>query len=227
MSLVPAISAHELGFTYGAAREVLRSLNLVVAPGEIVIITGASGAGKTTLLTLCGALRSVQVGRLRVLGQQLEGMSDQDRREVRSAIGFIFQSHHLIDALTASQNVMMGLLTSIAPDEALRRAQAALRELGLNDRMDAFPEQLSGGERQRVAVARALVRDPRLILADEPTASLDDVSAAAVKEALSDAARIRSCGILLVTHDVRLFEVTDRILRLANGHLLEDSQWGV
>jgi putative ABC transport system ATP-binding protein len=225
LSLVPAISAHELGFAYGVARDVLRSVNLVVAPGEVVIVTGASGAGKTTLLTLCGALRSVQVGHLRVLGRQVEGMSAQDRREMRSVIGFIFQSHHLIEALTATQNVMMGLLARIPPNEALHRAQAALGGLGLADRADAFPDQLSGGERQRVAVSRALVRDPQLILADEPTASLDDVSAAAVKEALSDAARLRSCAVLLVTHDARLFEVADRILRLSDGHLREVSPW--
>lgn len=227
MNLVPAIAAHELSFAYGAARGVLHSLSLVVAPREVVIVTGASGAGKTTLLTLCGALRSMQLGHLCVLGRHLEGMSDQDRREVRSAIGFIFQSHHLIDALTASQNVMMGLLTRIPPDEAVRRAQAALSGLGLSDRMDAFPDQLSGGQRQRVAVARALVRAPRLILADEPTASLDDISAAAVKEALSDAARLRSCAILIVTHDARLFEVADRVLRLEDGHLVEVFPWGV
>jgi putative ABC transport system ATP-binding protein len=153
-------------------------------------------------------------------------MSDHDRRELRSAIGFIFQSHHLLDALTASQNVMMGLLSGNSPEEALRRARAALTRLGLRDRLDAMPDQLSGGERQRVAVARALVRDPQLILADEPTASLDALSATAVKEALCDAARLTSCGILLVTHDARLFEIADRILRLVNGHLLEVSPWG-
>lgn len=220
MSALPAISARQLGFSYSAdqAREhVLRSLNLSVMPGEVVVITGASGAGKTTLLTLCGALRSVQQGELEVLGQSLKGLSPVGQREVRSAIGFVFQHHHLLDALTAGQNVVMSLGGRFPAPETSRRAEAALTSLGLAHRIDAHPEEMSGGEQQRVAVARALVREPRLILADEPTASLDDVSAGSVKEALADAARRQSCAVLLVTHDARLFNIAHRILRLTDG----------
>jgi len=219
LSLVPAIAAHDLSFTYAAERTVLSSLSLMVAPGEIVVITGASGAGKTTLLTLCGALRSMQAGELRILGRDMRALSASEQRSLRSSIGFIFQSHHLIDALTARQNVIMGLLGSRAPEEASPLALAALTSLRLGHRADAMPEHLSGGERQRVAVARALVRKPGLILADEPTASLDELSANAVKEALSDAARVDCSAILLVTHDSRLFEVADRVLCLNNGKL--------
>jgi putative ABC transport system ATP-binding protein len=119
----------------------------------------------------------------------------------------------------------MGLLGQRAPEEAHRVATAALSGLGLAHRVNALPEQLSGGERQRVAVARALVRKPPLVLADEPTASLDAVSATAVKAALSDAARLDASAILLVTHDARLFEIADRVLRLSDGSLLEVTPW--
>jgi putative ABC transport system ATP-binding protein len=212
------ISARALGFSYDR-RVVLRDLNLQLQSGEIVVITGASGAGKTTLLTLCGALSSVQDGELEVLGRNMKGLNAKEQREVRSSIGFIFQSHHLLEALTAGQNVVMSMCGRARVAEASRRAEGALAALGLSHRIDAFPEHMSGGEQQRVAVARALVRDPKLILADEPTASLDDVSAAIVKDAIRDAARRLSCAVLLVTHDARLFDIADRRLRLVDGTL--------
>jgi putative ABC transport system ATP-binding protein len=218
------ISIEDLSHAYGAgstAREVLRRVNLDIRAGEIAIVTGASGAGKTTLLTLCGALRSIQSGEVRVLGRSLRGLNGDQQRALRSSIGFIFQSHNLIEALTAGQNVALSLLGSVSAGEAEERSQRALQALGLAERIDAFPEQLSGGERQRVAVARALVRNPGLILADEPTASLDDRSAHSVKEAISIAARQLNCTVLIVTHDARLFDIADRTLRLANGTLIE------
>jgi putative ABC transport system ATP-binding protein len=228
MRLIPAIAAGSIGFSYGdvhTSRSVLRSLSLTIAVGEIVVVTGASGAGKSTLLALCGALRSVQFGELNVLGNDMRKLSAGRRRELRSSIGFIFQSHNLIDALTAEQNVVMSLQGRFTQLEASRRAAAALSVLRLDGRDDAYPEDLSGGEKQRVAVARALVRDPKLILADEPTASLDDVSATAVKVALSDAARLASAAVLLVTHDARIFEIADRVLRLLDGALTEINPW--
>lgn len=225
MSFVPAISARDVRFSYGANRDVLRALSLTVAPGEIIAVTGASGAGKTTLLKLCGALRSMQSGKLRVLGKDLAALGRTEQRGLRSVIGFVFQSHNLIEALTAGQNVMMALLGRVPVSEASRRSVAALASLGLSDRIDALPEELSGGEKQRVAVARALVRNPVLVLADEPTASLDDVSATAVKECLSDAARLSASAVLLVTHDARLFEIADRVLRLSDGALVEVPLW--
>lgn len=228
MRLVPAIAARSLGFSYGdvhTSRSVLSSLSLTLAIGEVVVITGASGAGKSTLLALCGALRSVQCGELNVLGNDMRNLSVARRRELRSSIGFIFQSHNLIDALTAEQNVVMSLQGRFTQLEASRRAATALSVLRLEGRDDAYPEDLSGGEKQRVAVARALVRDPRLILADEPTASLDDVSATAVKVALSDAARLAATAVLLVTHDARIFEIADRVLGLVDGALTEINPW--
>jgi putative ABC transport system ATP-binding protein len=218
--MLPTILARDIGFSY-AHRRVLSSLSLAVAPGEVAVVTGASGVGKTTLLTLCGALRSLQNGELRVLGRDLKGLGIAQQCEIRSLIGFIFQSHNLIGALTARQNVMLSVLDYIQLDLASRHAADQLETLGLATKVDAFPEDLSGGEKQRVAVARALIRKPRLILADEPTASLDDLSAGLVKEAIATAARTTSCAALVVTHDPRLFEIADRVLRLENGNLSE------
>lgn len=215
------ISARDLTYAYSASRTVLSSLDLEVAAGEIVVVTGASGVGKTTLLTLCGALRSMQQGELRVFGRDLRGLGRTDQRELRASIGFIFQSHHLIDALTAGQNVVMSLLERVSVADAVGRAEGALSALGLGHRVDALPNELSGGEKQRVAVARALVREPPLLLADEPTASLDDESADIVKAAIHAAAKRRCCAVLLVTHDARVFDVADRVLRLVDGQFME------
>lgn len=223
MNVSPVISIAALDHAYGCApssRVVLRSLALTVAPGEVVVLTGASGSGKSTLLTLCGGLRSVQQGEVRILGQSLARLDREQQRELRSAIGFIFQSHNLLDALTAGQNVVMALLGRVSPVEASVRAETTLTALGLASRVDALPEELSGGEKQRVAVARALVRQPGLILADEPTASLDDVSASVVAGALRSAATRSSCGVLIATHDARVFPIADRLLHLRDGALV-------
>jgi putative ABC transport system ATP-binding protein len=222
----PVITVRGLSHSFGTGldcRSVLRSLDLSVHPGEVVVVSGASGAGKTTLLTLCGALRSVQTGHLQVLGRLLAGLKAGEQRRVRSAIGFIFQAHNLIEALTAGQNVVMSLLGQHPASEAAALAEQTLAALGLASRLDAFPEELSGGEKQRVAVARALVRKPSLILADEPTASLDDVSARVVTRAIRDAATRASCAVLVMTHDTRVFGIADRMLRLVDGALTEQS----
>jgi putative ABC transport system ATP-binding protein len=221
------VSIRSLGHDYASRRgshKVLDALDLDVRAGEVVVVGGASGAGKTTLLTLCGALRSVQTGDVRVLGQSLTGLRAAELRAVRAAIGFVFQAHNLIDALTAGQNVVMSLMGRASAAEAERLSEDALSALGLSSKVDAFPESLSGGERQRVAVARALVRRPRLILADEPTASLDDVSARVVINALRQTADRTGCGVLLVTHDARVHGIADRLLTLASGRLLDASR---
>lgn len=207
--------------TNGAPRSILRSLDLTVEAGEVVVVTGASGAGKTTLLTLCGALRSIQQGEVTVMNKSLGGLTGDEQRAVRASIGFIFQSHNLIDALTAGQNVMMSLLGQLELTAAIEATQTALASLGLGDRVDAFPEELSGGEKQRVAVARALVRRPSLILADEPTASLDDRAARTVKESIRRATTELGGATLLVTHDQRVFDIADRILHLEEGALTQ------
>jgi putative ABC transport system ATP-binding protein len=219
--LIAICALHHAYGTGDTRRHVLRSLDLTVSRGEVVVLTGASGAGKTTLLTLCGALRSVQEGQLRVLGHDLRGLGARQQREIRGAIGFIFQAHHLIEALSAGQNVMMSLLGRVPVEDATKLAETALASLGLAAHIDTLPDALSGGEKQRVAVARALVRKPALILADEPTASLDDASAAVVIEALGVAARQWASAVLIVTHDSRLFAIATRRVHLADGVLSE------
>ena len=159
-------------------RRVLRDVHASVPAGEIVIVTGPSGSGKTTLLTLVGALRSAQEGSLRVLGEQLRGASTRALERVRSRIGFVFQSHNLVEALTALENVELGLRVQgrRSRRETRRLAIEMLEAVGLGAHLQQHPDELSGGQRQRVAVARALASQPALLLADEPTASLDRAS---------------------------------------------------
>jgi putative ABC transport system ATP-binding protein len=208
--------------TYGTdTRKVLDDITLEVLPGEIVIMTGPSGSGKTTLLSLIGALRSTQDGSLRVLGRELRGVARGDLLDVRRRIGYIFQAHNLLDSLSARRNVEMSLVHQQAcPDrEMADRASAMLRAVGLEAHVDKLPAQLSGGQRQRVAIARALVGEPRIVLADEPTASLDKESGRQVVQLIHDLARKNGCAVLLVTHDNRILDVADRVVHMEDGRL--------
>jgi putative ABC transport system ATP-binding protein len=202
-------------------RVILRTVDATITPGEIVIVTGPSGSGKTTLLTLIGALRSAQDGSLRVLGEELLGSPTPILERVRRQIGFVFQSHNLMDALTALENVELGLrVQGRLTWHALRReATQMLEAVGLGAHLHKKPDQLSGGQRQRVAIARALASQPQLVLADEPTASLDRESGREVIERMQALARGRGTAILLVTHDSRILDVADRILHLEDGNL--------
>jgi putative ABC transport system ATP-binding protein len=218
-----------LSYAYGEGelrRPVLREVDLEIAAGEIVLLTGPSGSGKTTLITLIGALRAMQQGSCRVLGQELMGASEDQRVLLRRRVGFIFQNHNLLGFLTARQNVAMTLELDPATTEAerLERAGAVLAAVGLADRADAVPSKLSGGQRQRVAVARALVGSPGLILADEPTAALDRVSGQEVVHLLRNLAKSRGVPILLVTHDPRILDIADRILAMEDGRMVAPAE---
>lgn len=217
------IQIRNLNHYYGTGalrKQVLFDISTDIFAGEIVILTGPSGSGKTTLLTLCGALRSIEEGSVVVLGQELNGATPRDRVRTRQDIGFIFQSHNLIDALTANQNVQMSLgLDNLSRSETKRRSIAMLEAVGLGNRVDYGPDRLSGGQKQRVAIARALVRNPKIILADEPTAALDKKSGREVVEILQNLAKAQGCTILLVTHDNRILDVADRIVTLEDGRL--------
>ena len=221
----PVISARNVNHYFGSGalrRQILFDISADIQPGEIVIITGPSGSGKTTLLTLAGALRSVDEGSLRVLTHELNGASNDARVRIRANIGFIFQAHNLLNALTARQNVQMslGLDAALSESEARSRCEQILREVGLGDRIDAYPSQLSGGQRQRVAIARALVRHPKIVLADEPTAALDRKTGREIVELLHQLAKGQGCAILMVTHDNRILDIADRVLTLEDGRMI-------
>jgi len=206
---------------HGLRRQILFDIQVEIEPSEIVILTGPSGSGKTTLLTLIGALRATQEGSLVVLGNELRGADESTLTATRRQIGYIFQSHNLLESLTAQQNVMTAIFDEVETraDRKAQRAARALEEVGLGDRLDSRPSILSGGQRQRVAVARALVSEPKLLLADEPTASLDSESGRDVVEQLRKLARSRGVAVVLVTHDNRILDIADRILNLEDGRL--------
>ena len=202
-------------------REGLQNISFSIEPGEVVLLTGPSGCGKTTLLTLIGALRTVQQGEVSVLGESLHGAGRRRRQQVRRRIGMIFQGHNLLRCLTAEQNVQMG--ADLLPDLSYRarrdEARQWLRAVGLEDHMAKVPHDLSGGQKQRVAIARALAANPRLLLADEPTAALDSCTGREVVELLRRLAREQSCAVLMVTHDPRIVDVADRLLQMEDGRL--------
>ena len=215
------ISAQDLRHSYGEGAlktEILHGLDFQINAGEVTLLVGPSGSGKSTLLTLVGALRSVQTGSLKVLGTELNGTSEQARTELRRRIGFIFQSHNLVPSLTVLQNVTLLLqLKNLNPEERQEKAKELLDAVGLSHRLQNYPEELSGGQRQRVAIARALAPEPELILADEPTASLDSKSGQDVVEILGRLSREKGSSVLLVTHDLRLLKDADTIWEIDDG----------
>ena len=224
MADIPPVRFSGVNHYFGEGKlrkQILFEVSDEIEPGQIVIITGPSGSGKTTLSTLIGALRSTQEGSLQVLGHELRGASARELNEVRKEIGFIFQAHNLLDSLSASQNVEMSALIDpeVSRAEAARRSREILDQVGLRDEVDRFPNELSGGQKQRVAIARALVRAPRIILADEPTASLDKKTGRDVVDLMHDLAKRKGVTVLLVTHDNRILDVADRIIHLEDGRL--------
>lgn len=211
-------------FGYGILRQpVLSNINLDIQSGEIVILSGPSGSGKTTLLTLVGGLRSVCEGSLQVFSQELRGASEAQLVKTRRHIGYIFQSHNLLHSLTAQQNVQMSikLHENVSRVEAHIKSEAALKSVGLGNRLDYYPENLSGGQKQRVAIARALVCHPKLVLADEPTAALDSKSGRDVVKLMQKLVKEQGCAVLMVTHDNRIFDIADRIVYMEDGQLVK------
>lgn len=232
MAAAAAIDVQGLCHWYGSGsmrRQVLQGVNLQVAVGEVVLLTGPSGCGKTTLLTLVGALRQVQQGSVRVLGQDLQGAGRRERQQLRRSIGMIFQGHNLLRCLTAEQNVQMGsdLLPGLSYRARRDQAREWLRAVGLGDQLNKLPHDLSGGQKQRVAIARALAARPRLLLADEPTAALDSKTGREVVELLQRLAREQRCAVLMVTHDPRILDIADRLVRMEDGQLSEAEPMGL
>ena len=216
--LVEHVNHH---FGEGTTRnQVLFENSLEIGAGELVIMSGPSGSGKTTLLTLVGGLRAIQDGAIRVLGHDLVGLSARQLVSVRRNVGFIFQMHNLFESLSAYNNVRMAMQLANHPPHDMRKCGTAILErLNMGHRIDYKPKALSGGQRQRVAVARALVNRPKLILADEPTAALDKEATGIVLDILKELANENGSSILMVTHDSRILEVADRIVRMVDGRI--------
>ncbi len=228
LKLASVISIHRLNHYFGNGelrKQALFDIDLEINPGEIVIMTSPSGSGKTTLLTLMGGLRSAQFGSMKILGEEICGASKGKLQQLRRNIGYIFQAHNLMTFLTAKENVRMSmeLHDHFLNQDIDAQAVGILKTVGLENRIDYYPENLSGGQKQRVAIARALVSRPKIVLADEPTAALDKKSGRDVVELMQKLAKEQGCTILLVTHDNRILDIADRIVYMEDGRLVSNN----
>lgn len=203
--------------------EVLKGIDLEIRAGEIVSIVGPSGAGKTTLLQIMGTLDAPDSGRLRICGTEVDRLKDKEQAAFRNRhIGFVFQFHQLLPEFTALENVMIpALIGRERTSEAERRAREILEFLNLSDRMSHKPAELSGGEKQRVAVARALINRPAVILADEPSGSLDTKNKEELHRLFFELRDRMNQTFVIVTHDEQLAEDTDRIIHMKDGIIIE------
>ena len=221
----PIVEARGLGKTYFRGKEpldVLKNLDLQIAEGSFDALMGPSGSGKTTLLNLIAGLDKPSTGSLRVAGSEVGAMSDAERAQWRSrTIGFVFQTYNMMPVLTAAENVELPLLlTKLSGAERRKRAETALKVVGLEGRSGHYPRQLSGGQEQRVTIARAIVTDPKIIVADEPTGDLDRESADDILNLLQKLNREFGKTIVMVTHDPAAAERAGKIWRLDKGALL-------
>jgi len=221
------IRAQGLSKVYGAGTTELRALSdvdLEIRSGQLTLLMGPSGSGKTTLLSILGCILRASSGNLELLGEDVTALPENALPRLRrELIGFVFQGFNLFPALTAAENVALALdLRGIRGKDASRRAGELLVEVGLKDRMHAFPADLSGGQKQRVAIARALAGDPPILLADEPTAALDSTSGRTVIELLLRLAHQHARAVVMVTHDPRVLSYGDRILHLEDGRLVRE-----
>ena len=202
-------------------RDVLHDVSFAIEPGELVAVTGPSGSGKTTLLQLIGSLDRPTRGRITVDGVDV-GALRRPAKFRRGTIGFVFQLHYLLPTLTAQENVELPMEAASVPRrQRIERAQALLAEVGLGDRARAMPSELPGGERQRVAIARALANQPPLVLADEPTGSLDSAASRQVWRQLNDVRSNHGTTLIVASHDPTLAEHAERSLHLIDGQLTE------
>jgi lipoprotein-releasing system ATP-binding protein len=216
------VSGLNKSYEVGVQRlHVLRDLQLTVEHGEMVAVVGASGVGKSTLLHVLGGLDRADQGEIRVADTDLRALSDGDLVQFRNRnVGFVFQFHHLLPEFDAAENVEMPMRIARRPHtESRQRATMLLARVGLSERLEHRPGMLSGGEQQRVAVARALVMEPALLLADEPTGDLDESTADALHELLREMHAERGLTSIIATHNPRLAAACDRVLRMEHGQL--------
>lgn len=221
-----ALSADGVCKSYGEAGrriDALHPVTLSLRPGELVMITGPSGSGKSTLMAIISGLLRSDAGSVEALGRPLGAMSAEQRDRFRLAhSGFIFQGFHLLPALTACEQVEIVLRQlGVSAGEARSRAAAALEAVGLGARQNSRPGEMSGGEKQRVAIARALAKRPALIFADEPTSALDSENGRQIARLLRAEAKASGATVVCVTHDIRLADQADRVLRMEDGRLLD------
>ena len=204
--------------------QALQGVTLSLAGGELVLLMGPSGSGKTTLLSVLGCILSPSEGSVRVCGHATTGLPPEELSKLRrDYIGFVFQSYHLFPTLAAIDNVWLALdVRRERARRAIPKAREALAIVGLSHKVNAFPLQLSSGEQQRVAIARAIVANPSIVLADEPTAALDSDNGYAIMSILAEIAKNSGRGVLVVTHDSRLLPFANRVIRIEDGHLVDE-----
>ena len=204
-----------------AARRILDGADLDVSSGEVVAITGRSGSGKSTLLHLLGALDRAEAGTIELAGERVDGRSESELTRLRHRqVGFVFQFFHLVPELTGLENVLLPARLPGAPRDAIRRGRELVEQLGLEEPASRLPHELSGGEQQRLAVARALVCDPPVLLADEPTGNLDAVAGEQVLGLLRSAAQ-EGRAVVVVTHEPSTTAAADRVVRMHDGRLVD------
>jgi len=222
-----AIATTDLTMVYQSGHQltpVLHGINLSIQTGHIHLLMGPSGSGKTTLLSILAGILTPTSGKVFVLGQDITQMKKNELARFRlNNIGFVFQSFNLFPALTALENVEIAFnLKGVATKDAKVRAAKLLDEVGLGDRLNFLPQNLSGGQKQRVAIARALAGDPKIIFADEPTASLDSQSGQQVIKILYKLAKQKGCTVMIVTHDPRIIPIADRTTKIEDGRIQTD-----
>jgi lipoprotein-releasing system ATP-binding protein len=207
--------------TAGGSLEVLKGIDLTVYAGEIVAIVGPSGVGKSTLLHVLGALDRPTAGEVEIDGAPISQFDDRDLAQFRNrTVGFVFQFHHLLPEFTAFENVMMpALIAQRSGREVIARAKQLLRDVGLEARASHRPGELSGGEQQRIAVARALMNEPRIVLADEPSGNLDRLSSESLHQLLWNLSRRDARAFIIVTHNLELAQRADRVIELFDGRI--------